>query len=157
MNVKTNRARRGSISVEYILLASLVALTVGLGGVFPQAFGDLLSRSSDNMSAPVTDVGGAAPATAPTGGGDDGLVAIDDGPEAPGDEPDPLADPGDGFGDDPWAAPPEDEGTTHGSGCNQGRGNGSEGCDPGNSNQGDPANSNDEVDGGRGNGRGPKK
>ncbi|MBT9558514.1 MAG: DUF4360 domain-containing protein [Myxococcales bacterium] len=29
-------------------------------------------------------------------------------------------------------------------GCNQGVGNGSEGCDPGNSNQGNPANSNDE-------------
>ena len=32
-------------------------------------------------------------------------------------------------------------------GCNQGIGNGSEGCDPGNSNQGDPANSNDEPTG----------
>ncbi len=31
-----------------------------------------------------------------------------------------------------------------GSGCNQGVGNSAEGCDPGNSNQGDPANSNDE-------------
>ena len=38
-------------------------------------------------------------------------------------------------------------------GCNQGIGNGSEGCDPGNSNQGDPANSNDEPTGnGPGNG-----
>ncbi|MES2645024.1 MAG: VCBS repeat-containing protein [Myxococcota bacterium] len=41
-----------------------------------------------------------------------------------------------------------------GSGCNQGLGNGSEDCDPGNSNQGDPANSNDEnATSGRGNGR----
>lgn len=40
-------------------------------------------------------------------------------------------------------------------GCNQGIGNGSEGCDPGNSNQGDPSNSNDEPTGdGRGNGNG---
>lgn len=31
--------------------------------------------------------------------------------------------------------------------CNQGVGNEAEGCDPGNSNQGDPARSNDELDG----------
>ena len=31
--------------------------------------------------------------------------------------------------------------------CNQGVGNGPEGCDPGNSNQGNPANSNDELGG----------
>ena len=35
--------------------------------------------------------------------------------------------------------------------CNQGVGNGPEGCDPGNSNQGDPANSNDELGGTPGN------
>ena len=42
-------------------------------------------------------------------------------------------------------------GTTHGKGkkthCNQGVGNGPEGCDPGNSNQGNPARSNDELGG----------
>lgn len=37
----------------------------------------------------------------------------------------------------------------NGSGCNQGIGNGPEGCDPGNSNQGDPGNSNDENGRGR--------
>jgi hypothetical protein len=39
-------------------------------------------------------------------------------------------------------------GRTH---CNQGVGNGPEGCDPGNSNQGNPANSNDELGGTPGN------
>ncbi len=34
-----------------------------------------------------------------------------------------------------------------GTGCNQGKGNGAEGCDPGNSNQGDPTRSNDESGG----------
>ena len=38
-------------------------------------------------------------------------------------------------------------GNGHGSKCNQGVGNGPEGCDPGNSNQGNPANSNDELGG----------
>ena len=42
-------------------------------------------------------------------------------------------------------------GTSHGKGkkthCNQGVGNGPEGCDPGNSNQGNPARSNDELGG----------
>jgi hypothetical protein len=42
-------------------------------------------------------------------------------------------------------------GTSHGKGkkthCNQGVGNGPEGCDPGNSNQGDPSRSNDELGG----------
>lgn len=43
-------------------------------------------------------------------------------------------------------------GTGHGNGkgkehCNQGVGNGPEGCDPGNSNQGDPSRSNDELGG----------
>jgi len=38
-----------------------------------------------------------------------------------------------------------------GTGCNQGVGNGPEGCDPGNSNQGNPANSNDEKGGTPGN------
>jgi len=38
-----------------------------------------------------------------------------------------------------------------GTGCNQGVGNGPEGCDPGNSNQGNPANSNDEKGGVPGN------
>jgi hypothetical protein len=48
-------------------------------------------------------------------------------------------------------------GSTHGGGghekqhCNQGVGNGPEGCDPGNSNQGNPANSNDELGGTPGN------
>lgn len=37
-----------------------------------------------------------------------------------------------------------------GGGCNQGTGDGSEGCDPANSNQGEPDNSNDEPGGGRG-------
>jgi hypothetical protein len=37
------------------------------------------------------------------------------------------------------------------SGCNQGVGNGAEGCDPGNSNQGDPGKSNDENGSGPGN------
>jgi Ice-binding-like len=48
-------------------------------------------------------------------------------------------------------------GTGHGNGegkekehCNQGVGNGPEGCDPGNSNQGNPARSNDELGGTRG-------
>jgi ice-binding like protein len=42
--------------------------------------------------------------------------------------------------------------------CNQGVGNGPEGCDPGNSNQGNPANSNDELGGTPGNpGKGPGK
>jgi hypothetical protein len=35
--------------------------------------------------------------------------------------------------------------------CNQGVGNGPEGCDPGNSNQGNPARSNDELGGTPGN------
>jgi hypothetical protein len=39
----------------------------------------------------------------------------------------------------------------NGSGCNQGVGNGPEGCDPGNSNQGNPANTNDEAGGTPGN------
>jgi hypothetical protein len=38
-----------------------------------------------------------------------------------------------------------------GTGCNQGVGNGPEGCDPGNSNQGDPSKSNDELGGTPGN------
>jgi hypothetical protein len=38
-------------------------------------------------------------------------------------------------------------GHTTGTGCNQGVGNGPEGCDPGNSNQGDPSRSNDEPAG----------
>jgi Ice-binding-like len=38
-------------------------------------------------------------------------------------------------------------GNGHGTHCNQGVGNGPEGCDPGNSNQGNPANSNDELGG----------
>jgi hypothetical protein len=42
-------------------------------------------------------------------------------------------------------------GKGHGSKCNQGVGNGPEGCDPGNSNQGNPANSNDENGGTPGN------
>ncbi len=42
-------------------------------------------------------------------------------------------------------------GNGHGSKCNQGVGNGPEGCDPGNSNQGNPANSNDELGGTPGN------
>jgi Ice-binding-like len=42
-------------------------------------------------------------------------------------------------------------GNGHGSKCNQGVGNGPEGCDPGNSNQGNPANSNDENGGTPGN------
>jgi len=42
-------------------------------------------------------------------------------------------------------------GKGHGSKCNQGVGNGPEGCDPGNSNQGNPANSNDELGGTPGN------
>jgi hypothetical protein len=37
-------------------------------------------------------------------------------------------------------------GTAHAK-CNQGVGNGPEGCDPGNSNQGDPSRSNDELGG----------
>jgi hypothetical protein len=41
----------------------------------------------------------------------------------------------------------EQAGHTTGSGCNQGVGNGPEGCDPGNSNQGDPSRSNDEPAG----------
>ena len=45
--------------------------------------------------------------------------------------------------------PPEDpeDPPCEGSDCNQGVGNGDEGCDPGNSNQGDPDNSNDENGG----------
>jgi Ice-binding-like len=42
-------------------------------------------------------------------------------------------------------------GNGHGTHCNQGVGNGPEGCDPGNSNQGNPANSNDELGGTPGN------
>ena len=38
-------------------------------------------------------------------------------------------------------------GNGHGTHCNQGVGNGPEGCDPGNSNQGNPARSNDELGG----------
>ena len=49
-----------------------------------------------------------------------------------------------------------------GAACNQGVGNGDEGCDPGNSNQGDPASSNDENGGepgepGKSNGNGKAK
>ena len=45
---------------------------------------------------------------------------------------------------------PASQGTLHGNGkvhCNQGVGNGPEGCDPGNSNQGYPSRSNDELGG----------
>jgi hypothetical protein len=45
---------------------------------------------------------------------------------------------------------PCEGGSTHGNGgkgCNQGVGNGPENCDPGNSNQGDPSRSNDELGG----------
>jgi len=42
-------------------------------------------------------------------------------------------------------------GTVTGRHCNQGVGNGPEGCDPGNSNQGNPARSNDELGGTPGN------
>ena len=42
-------------------------------------------------------------------------------------------------------------GNGHRTHCNQGVGNGPEGCDPGNSNQGNPANSNDELGGTPGN------
>lgn len=45
----------------------------------------------------------------------------------------------------------EATGDGHGGKCNQGVGNGIEGCDPGNSNQGDPSRSNDELGGTRGN------
>jgi hypothetical protein len=40
---------------------------------------------------------------------------------------------------------PKDKPENPNSDCNQGVGNGEEGCDPGNSNQGDPARSNDEL------------
>jgi hypothetical protein len=45
---------------------------------------------------------------------------------------------------------PGSQSSLHGNGkekCNQGVGNGPEGCDPGNSNQGDPSRSNDELGG----------
>jgi hypothetical protein len=51
--------------------------------------------------------------------------------------------PGNGNGKDKGKAPKQH--------CNQGVGNGPEGCDPGNSNQGDPARSNDERGGTPGN------
>jgi hypothetical protein len=45
----------------------------------------------------------------------------------------------------------ESSATVNGKHCNQGVGNGTEGCDPGNSNQGNPSRSNDEVGGTPGN------
>ncbi|MCB9682758.1 MAG: hypothetical protein H6733_14930 [Alphaproteobacteria bacterium] len=152
------RSRRGSVPVEYVVLAGVLAGTVTMGFSLPSAFGQLLVGSHDQMNEQVTsarETRDAGPNLLPNADGseDHSYEVVED--------VDPT-NPGEGWGDDPWsgddAAQEDDPGADGtddgGQGCNQGLGNGSEGCDPGNSNQGDPANSNDEPCGnGRGHGR----
>lgn len=132
------RSRRGNVSLEYILLGSLVAGVAFTAFVIPRAMAGMMEITASSMDAGGIERSAVPTATGPTstGGEDDGTTGGGGGttvlPPSDGG--------GDDWGDDAWDG---DDGT----GCNQGLGNGAEGCDPGNSNQGDPTNSNDEPDG----------
>ncbi len=135
------RMRRGSVPVEYVLVVAGVAAIGMLGVVIPRGLGDMMMGGAEQMEVGGTGTdGNLSPFGQPASSGPG--TPADDGVASPFEAP--VGS--EGWADDPWARPsPEPKKT--GSGCNQGKGNGAEGCDPGNSNQGDPTRSNDEPGG----------
>ncbi len=118
------RTRRGSVPVEYVVVAALLGATVSVSVLFPDALADMLMTSGDNMGRGHGDLARATggvpfnaprpPVGHPNGGGTDGVAD-------PGDE-----DPSEPWSEDPWSgggddgAPGEDEDEDDGSGTGGG-------------------------------------
>jgi hypothetical protein len=159
------RKTRGSVPVEYVALFTVVSLTVILTAGFPDAFSRLMVQSARNMNVSAPDTytvpdSGFGPTDSAE---DSGISDSAEDTEAPSDSAEDTEAPTDST-DDTEAPTVEDSGTFDveddteehtcadprppRSGCNQGIGNGAEGCDPGNSGNAIPWGSNDEPWGG---------